>query len=58
MQMQKQIEQRNGQVITTYVPHPVADAIRARAEAGDRTIAAEVRRAVRVYLLEDERRPS
>ena len=43
------------EVISTYVPKADAERIRARASAGDRTVAAEIRRALRAYL-NDERR--
>lgn len=47
-----------GSVLSTYLAPPDAAAVRARARAADRTVAAEIRRAVRAYLsTEDERRP-
>lgn len=42
-------------VLSTWVPRADADDLRSRAAAGDRTVAAEIRRALRVYL-NDERR--
>jgi plasmid stability protein len=44
------------QVISTWVSSEDADVIRARAAAADRTVAAEVRRALREYL-QNERTP-
>lgn len=45
---------REAVVLATYLPPAEADAIRQRAAAGDRSVAAELRRAVRGYL-NDER---
>ena len=45
-----------GVVLSTYLSSPDATALRARAAAADRSVAAELRRALRVYLQNDERR--
>ena len=45
---------RRGEVLSTYVAPDIANALRAQAGAADRTIAAELRRAVRIYLLYED----
>lgn len=41
---------QHGEVVSTWLPHADAAALRARAAAADRSIAAELRRALRPYL--------
>ena len=41
-----------GVVVASYLPAADAAILRERAEAGDRTVSAEIRRAVRLYLRE------
>jgi hypothetical protein len=43
-----------GVVVSTYVPPEVAAAIRARARAADRSVSAELRRAIRDLYANDE----
>jgi plasmid stability protein len=45
-----------GVTISTYLPPADAAILRDRAAAADRSIAAEIRRALRGYLKDDERR--
>lgn len=47
-----------GIVVSTYVDPDEAARIRAVAEAADRTVAAELRRALRRYLLQQEGAPT
>lgn len=46
----------SGVTLATYLSPADAATLRARAEAADRSIAAEIRRALRGYLQNDERR--
>ena len=40
------------QLVAAHVPREVADALRALADEGDRSLAAELRRAIRAHLTE------
>lgn len=46
----------NSVTLATRLPAEVAASVRANAAAADRTVSAELRRAVRYYLKNDERR--
>lgn len=45
---------RTGEVVTTWLPPEQAALIRERAAAADRSVAAEIRRALRGYLNDDD----